>query len=59
MNFSNTSGLFPVNGKLWLASASSGALYYVPWNGSNVTGKAVQVNAAGTGWGGRAVFVSP
>ena len=58
VNFSNTGGLFVSNGKLWLAGASNGKLYQIPWNGSTVTGPAKQLTTAGS-WAGRAVFTTP
>jgi hypothetical protein len=66
-DFSAAGGMWVANGKLWLASAHSGALYEIPWNGVNVIGKPVRPpattnpnpNAAGNNWAGRGVFVSP
>jgi hypothetical protein len=67
VDFSAAGGLWLANGKLWMGSSHSGALYEIPWNGFNVIGKAVQPpastnpnpNAPGNLWAGRAVFVSP
>lgn len=59
VDFRNAGGMWVAKGKLWLASASTGLLYQIPWNGSTVTGKAVRAPASGNAWAGRGVFVSP
>jgi hypothetical protein len=58
VSFSNCGGLFLANGKLWLAGASNGKLYQIPWNGSTITGPLKLLNTPGN-WAGRAVFTAP
>ncbi len=58
VSFSNCGGLWLANGKLWLAGASNGRLYTIPWNGSSITGP-LHLLTTGGSWAGRGVFTAP